>query len=291
MEGMRGNLGIFAIIAAVAAAGMAAKSPPSDKGAAAGISLTPGQIAAIRYKLPADAVPSALICNGKRVGFHVGPDGYLNAYIAEPYFSKLVPYTCRLRTSRGEAVIARITPAKKTFPRENLRVDPDKVVLSRKDSLRAAKEREIIAGVYKRGSAPTPHFDQPFMRPVPTDVTSVYGIRRVFNKQQKGQHLGVDFAAAEGTPVRSSNRGQVVFTGDLFYAGNIVIIDHGLGIYTIYAHLSKIDAAEPEIVEMGEVIGLSGRTGRVTGPHLHWGVRVMGELSDGQSLVELAEGQ
>jgi len=291
LAGMAGNLRSFILFAAIAScAGVHDGSPASDLGVPAKISLTPGQIAVIRHKLPADADPIALSCNGTRVAFYVAPDRDLNAYISEPYFSKLVPYTCKLRTSKGETVVARITPKKKTFPRENLNVDPDKVVLSKKDALRAAEERKIIAAVYKEGSADIPYFEAPFGRPVPENVTSVYGIRRIFNKQQKGQHLGVDFAAREGTPVKSSNRGRVVFTGDLFYAGNIVIIDHGLGIYTIYAHLSKIDVAKPDIVEKGEGIGLSGRTGRVTGPHVHWGVRVMGELSDGQSILEASTG-
>jgi murein DD-endopeptidase MepM/ murein hydrolase activator NlpD len=292
MEGMATNLRGFVLTLAIGGcAGIIPGSPASDTGAADKITLTPGQIAAIRYKLPADTVPSALNCNGRSASFYIGPDGYLNAYISEPYLSRFVPYTCRLQTSKGEALVARVTPVKKAFPRESLRVDPDKVVLSKKDALRAAKERKIIADVYRQGSSAIPYFDAPFMRPVSTEVTSVYGIRRIFNKQQKGQHLGVDFAADEGTPVKSSNRGRIVFTGDLFYAGNVVIIDHGLGIYTIYAHLSKIDATESDVVEKGEVIGLSGRTGRVTGPHVHWGVRVMGELSDGQSIVNSAAGQ
>ncbi|MBN1382352.1 MAG: M23 family metallopeptidase [Deltaproteobacteria bacterium] len=257
----------------------------SDAGIPAEISLTPGQIAVLRYKLPAGTVPSALRCGGKDVQYFIGEDGYLNAFISEPCGSRHVPYACRLQTSKGERVAAKVAIEKKDFPRAFLKVDPSKVTLSKKDAARAARERKIIAAVYQEGSAATPYFDQPFIFPVEAKVGSPYGVRRIFNKQQKSQHLGVDFAAGEGTPVQSSNRGKVVFTGDLFYAGNTVIIDHGVGVYTIYAHLSKIDVKRSDVVEKGEVIGFSGKTGRVTGPHVHWGVRVMGELCDGQSLV------
>jgi murein DD-endopeptidase MepM/ murein hydrolase activator NlpD len=250
------------------------------------ISLTPGQIAAIQYKLPADTIPSALNCNGKAVKFFVRPDGYLNAFISEPYSTRYVPYDCRLQTSKGELVVAEVTAVRKTFPKERLKVDPDKVTLSRKDATRVERERKVISEVYKEGSSNVPYFETSFLRPVPTNTTSIYGIRRVFNKQQKSQHLGIDFAAREGTPIKSSNRGKVVFTGNLFYAGNIIIIDHGIDVYTIYAHLSKIDVSKSDIVEKGGVIGLSGKTGRITGPHVHWGVRVMGELCDGQSIVD-----
>jgi len=261
----------------------------SDAGIPAAISLTPGQIALLRYKLPAGAVPSKLNCNGKDVQYFIGEDGYLNAFISEPYGSRHVPYACKLQTSTGERVAAKVTVKKKAFPRAYLKVDPSKVTLSKKDAARAAREREIIAGVYQEGSADTPYFDQPFMFPVEAKVTSAYGVRRIFNKQQNSQHLGVDFAAGEGTPVQSSNRGKVVFTGNLFYAGNVVIIDHGVGVYTIYAHLSRINVKISDVVEKGEVIGFSGKTGRVTGPHVHWGVRVLGELCDGQSIVSATE--
>lgn len=250
------------------------------------ITLAPGQVGLLRYRLPSDVIPHRLECGGRDVRYFPGPDGYWNALISEPCDSRLVPYACRLYTSKGERVLAKVTVQKKVFPAAYLTVDPDKVTLSKKDAERVVREREIIAAVYKAGSAETPYFAGPFTLPLEGKVTGEYGVRRIFNKRQRSRHLGTDFAADEGTPVRSSNRGKVVFTGDLFYAGKMVILDHGVGVYTIYAHLSRIDVRESDVVEKGDVLGLSGMTGRVTGPHLHWGVRVMGELCDGRSLVE-----
>jgi murein DD-endopeptidase MepM/ murein hydrolase activator NlpD len=273
----------LAAAAVLAAFSLGVVSPAAD--APQAVRLTPGQVALVRCRLPVDAAPSRLECNGRNVQYFLGPEGYLNALISEPCESRLIPYACRLHTSKGELTLAKVTVQKKVFPAVSLKVDPDKVTLSRKDAERVAREREIIAAVYRAGSAGTPYFAGPFMLPLEGEVTGAYGVRRVFNKRQRSRHLGTDFAADEGTPIRSSNRGRVVFTGNLFYAGNSVILDHGVGVFTIYAHLSRIDVKESDVVDRGVVIGLSGRTGRVTGPHLHWGVRVMGELCDGRSLV------
>ena len=274
------------LAAVFAAVNLGVVSPAAD--APQALRLTPGQVALIRCRLPAGAAPSMLECNGRNVQYFLGPDGYLNALISEPCESRLVPYACRLHTSKGELTLAKVTVQKKVFPTVSLKVDPDKVTLSRKDAERVAREREIIAAVYRAGSAGKPYFAGPFMLPLEGKVAGAYGVLRVFNKRQRSRHLGTDFEADEGTPIRSSNRGKVVFTGNLFYAGNVVILDHGVGVYTIYAHLSRIDVKESDVVDKGGVIGLSGRTGRVTGPHLHWGVRVMGELCDGRSLVSAA---
>ncbi len=284
--GMAASFGMLILFIAMACAGPALDGQAADRDIPVRITLTPGQIAAIRCKLPAGTAASGFRCRDRKAAFFIGSDGYLSAFVSEPYSSKFTPYACTLQTSKGELVIAEVTVGEKTFPREQLRVDPAKVTLSSKDASRVERERKIIAAVYKEGSSDTPYFNAPFIRPLSTKVTSVYGIRRVFNKKQKGQHLGIDFAAGTGTPVKSSNRGKVVFTGNLFYAGNSVIVDHGMGIYTIYAHLSEISTAKSSFVDRGEVVGLSGETGRVTGPHLHWGVRAMGELCDGLSIVD-----
>jgi murein DD-endopeptidase MepM/ murein hydrolase activator NlpD len=95
--------------------------------------------------------------------------------------------------------------------------------------------------------------------------------------------------ATTGTPIRATNRGRVVLAKNLFFSGNTVILDHGLGIYSIYAHLSRIDAKRGTLVKNGAVVGLAGATGRVTGPHLHWGTRVQGARVDPFTLVGMSE--
>ena len=114
-----------------------------------------------------------------------------------------------------------------------------------------------------------------------------FGHRRVFNGQPRAPHSGADLRARTGTPILAANSGRVVLAKDLFYSGNAVFIDHGLGLFTTYLHLSKIDVAVGDIVEQGQQIGLAGATGRVTGPHLHWGVRLLDARVDPFSLVRL----
>jgi murein DD-endopeptidase MepM/ murein hydrolase activator NlpD len=104
----------------------------------------------------------------------------------------------------------------------------------------------------------------------------MYGNKRVFNGQLKSYHNGVDFRARLGTPAVAANTGIVRLAKNLFYSGDAVIIDHGTNIFTIYAHLSKIKVAAGQRIEKGQLIGLTGATGRVSGPHLHWGVKING---------------
>jgi murein DD-endopeptidase MepM/ murein hydrolase activator NlpD len=100
----------------------------------------------------------------------------------------------------------------------------------------------------------------------------------VTNGKPAGRHQGADFRAATGTPIRAPNAGRVVLAQSLYFAGNTVIIDHGLGVFSLLAHLSRIDVEPGAVVARGEVLGQSGATGRVTGPHLHWAVR-FGDMS------------
>ena len=111
----------------------------------------------------------------------------------------------------------------------------------------------------------------------------------MFNDKKKSQHLGNDLRARTGTKIPAANRGRVVYTGNLFFSGNVVVLDHGMGIFSMYGHLSKILVTEGSVVNQGDVVGLAGATGRVSGPHLHWGVRVNGSWIDGFSLIEASK--
>lgn len=137
-------------------------------------------------------------------------------------------------------------------------------------------------------SAALPLWTGTFRAPVRAATSDKFGTRRVFNGKLASVHKGLDFRAKEGTPVRAGNRGVVVLARPLYYEGNCVVIDHGLGLFTLSMHLSRIDVQEGHRVGMGERLGLSGATGRVSGPHLHWGVRWQGAYLDPAKLLRLS---
>jgi murein DD-endopeptidase MepM/ murein hydrolase activator NlpD len=110
--------------------------------------------------------------------------------------------------------------------------------------------------------------------PIDSKVTSIYGTKRTFNGEMRSFHQGLDLRAKTGTPVRAPAGGTVVLAKDLFFTGNTVILDHGYGIFTIYAHMSKLGVKKGEKVNVKQQLGLSGATGRASGPHLHWGAQV-----------------
>lgn len=128
-----------------------------------------------------------------------------------------------------------------------------------------------------------------FIRPVGGDDPGEgFGSRRIINGEPRMPHSGVDFAAKRGDAVVAANRGRVVLLGDFFFAGRLIVIDHGLGLYTLYFHLDRADVAEGTLVERGEPIGVVGATGRATGPHLHWGAQLGPSRVDPLDLLSVA---
>jgi murein DD-endopeptidase MepM/ murein hydrolase activator NlpD len=175
----------------------------------------------------------------------------------------------------------------KEFPTTELTVAPGYVELSPENQTRAAHENEEIGRIYST-LTPDIYWAEPFIVPIPgTSGGRNFGHRRIFNGQSRAPHSGADLRAAAGTPIRAANRGRVVLAKDLFFSGNAVFIDHGLGVYSTYLHLSQIHVQPGAVVERGQVVGLAGATGRVTGPHLHWGARVLDARVDPFSLLDL----
>ncbi len=136
-------------------------------------------------------------------------------------------------------------------------------------------------------SASEPLWSASFRAPVAAPPTDSFGTRRTFNGKLASIHKGMDFRAAQGSPVRAGNSGIVVLAGPLYYEGNCVVIDHGLGLFSFSMLLSRIDVKEGQRVAAGDRLGLSGATGRVTGPHLHWAVRWQGAYLDPAKLLRL----
>lgn len=151
---------------------------------------------------------------------------------------------------------------------------------------RIARDRERLRSILD-GASSEWLLDGPFEAPRPYDVTAEFGQERVFNGELQSRHTGLDLRGQVGKPVRASGRGRVVLAEDLYFSGNGVILDHGLGVYTGYFHLSEILVQEGDVVEAGELIGRAGATGRVTGPHLHWSLWVDGVGQDAGSLLQM----
>ncbi len=126
-----------------------------------------------------------------------------------------------------------------------------------------------------------------FILPCEGEVHPNFGERRIYNNKPRSPHSGVDISAPLGTPVKASNSGNVVFAGDLYFAGKAVIIEHGLGVFTFYCHFSEIKANRGHFVKKGDIIGEVGATGRVTGAHLHWSIKVFESRVDPFSFLSL----
>ena len=168
----------------------------------------------------------------------------------------------------------------------SLTVAPKFVEPGPDESERIKEESELKAKVFAV-SAAEPLWSASFRVPVTAQPTDSFGTRRMFNGKLASIHKGMDFRAATGTPVRAGNSGTVVLARPLYFEGNCVVIDHGLGLYTLSMHLSRIDVREGQQVATGEQLGLSGATGRVTGPHLHWAVRWQGAYLDPAKLLRM----
>jgi len=177
----------------------------------------------------------------------------------------------------------------RSYPEERLTV-PGNMVSPPGDVLsRIARERELVRKALETSTSET-MWALPFSKPLSGDVTSPYGQRRYYNGRPGTRHGGVDFRAARGTAVKAAAEGVVVLAGDHYFAGKSVYIDHGNRVISMYFHLSSITVEQGERVACGDVLGLSGMSGRVTGPHLHFGVCVCGEMVDPLELLSCPTG-
>jgi murein DD-endopeptidase MepM/ murein hydrolase activator NlpD len=172
----------------------------------------------------------------------------------------------------------------KTFRTRRLNVDPDFVTPPPSAEAQIEADRKLLARTWE-SSAAERQWSGPFVRPVKDAANSAFGTRSIFNGVPRNAHGGADFLSPAGTPVHAPNAGRVLVAREMYYSGNTVIIDHGLGLFSMFAHLSAFDTHEGDRVDAGAIVGRVGATGRVTGPHLHWAVRANGARVDPLSLL------
>jgi hypothetical protein len=173
----------------------------------------------------------------------------------------------------------------KHYPEQHVTLeDKSKVELSAEDEARADRELAAIQEL-KRHWRAAQDTDLAFILPVKGRLASRFGLRRYFNEEPRAPHAGIDVAVALGTPVKASAQGQVLAVDDYFFNGRTIFVDHGNGLITMYCHLERIDAKPGETVRKGQRIGLSGKTGRATGPHLHWSVVLNGAMVDPELFI------
>jgi murein DD-endopeptidase MepM/ murein hydrolase activator NlpD len=259
----------------VAAAAVAAAAPvalPRE-------SRVPGGIAILDLG-DGETAPGTVVFNGHRTPVLRTPDGWV-ALVGIPLDTEPGPQAASWQpTGSEEPRRLEFSVGTKQYAEQRLKVANRRHVDPSKEDLdRIAEERKRIdaaLGTYTVDRLPV----FALQAPVAGRRSSSFGLRRFFNDQPRNPHSGMDIAAATGTPVRSPAPGRVIETGDFFFNGNTVFVDHGQGLVTMYCHLSRIDVKPGDEVETGSALGLVGATGRVTGPHLHWGVALNRALVD-----------
>jgi len=233
-------------------------------------SRVPGGVALVPLGAPATGPVPQVIYGGRRV--LVLPRGdELVAVVGIPLAAQ--PGSESIRVAPGDgtdrAIAFEIAP--KRYAEQRLTVEPKHVDLSAKNLARVKREQKKIGAALATFS-PEPPGTLRLEAPVPGARSSSFGLRRFFNGQARNPHTGMDIAAGTGTPIRAPAAGTVVDVGDYFFNGNTVIVDHGQGLLTLYCHLSVIAVEPGQALAAGDRIGDVGATGRVTGPHLHFGV-------------------
>ncbi len=188
-------------------------------------------------------------------------------------------------TQGGETRTLSLTVKTHKFKTVKLTLPEGKVTLSEENQKRAVKEAGLLNKIWPEQTHKA--WGERFTDPTGTEVSEVYGVKRIMNEKKTSVHRGMDFRGKTGTPIMAINSGAVVLTDDLFYGGNTLIVDHGMGLYSVYMHLSKFKASKGDKVSKGQVVGLIGSSGRATGPHLHMSVKLNGVSVNPESLFKL----
>jgi biotin carboxyl carrier protein len=239
-------------------------------------SRVPGGIALVT--LPAAQTPPRATLDGSRVAVVKQDDKWV-AIVGISLDTPPGEHKLIVKTGDGSLEVPfRVTD--KSYRTQHLTIKNERQVTPNPDDLKriAAEQRRSRAALERFTDTASPVFA--LATPVPGTKSDSYGSRRFFNGQPRRPHSGMDIAASKGTPISAPADGEVVEVGDFFFNGNTVFIDHGAGLVTMYCHLDRIDVKTGDRVKAGDTLGTVGATGRVTGPHLHWGVSLNGTMVD-----------
>jgi biotin carboxyl carrier protein len=241
------------------------------------VSSVPGGVVTFKLAGPPDRLPTAAF-NGRPVMVVRQQDSWLAILGLGLSIEPGEYHLDVLELGGGEQKLP-FTVKPKTYAVQQLKVAPSQVNLSPENEARVAKEQEKVRAALDSFTSVAPATIR-LEQPVPGRRSSSFGLRRMFNGESRNPHSGMDIAAPTGTPIKAPLAGRVVDVGSYFFNGNNVVVDHGRGLLTMYCHLSKIRVEVGQELKRGEVLGDVGATGRVTGPHLHWGVSLNGAMVD-----------
>ncbi len=230
----------------------------------------PGGIAIVELGLHSPAPPS--VYYGKKRVLVRRNGKQWEAIVGISLFTKAGVHELRIVSAHQKIYLRQFSVHSKKYKEQHLTIKNKRMVNpNAQDMKRIRAEKKLIDAALARWT-PQAHVATRFIWPVKGIISSPFGLRRFFNKQPRKPHSGLDIAARAGTVIKAPADGTVITTGDYFFDGNTVLIDHGQGLITLYCHMSKIRVKPGMKVKQGEIIGKVGMTGRATGPHLHWGV-------------------
>lgn len=243
----------------------------------------PGDVFII--KVETDGTKAAMVeFMGSKINLYPLNENHLLAIVPVDIDTAPAKYDINITIGEGRHK-TEITVRRHEFKTIKLTLPEGKVTLSPEDEERAAREAELLNKIWPEITAPA--WSGRFTSPINSEVSTGFGVKRIMNEKKTSVHKGTDFRGETGAPVKAINSGTVVLTEDLFFGGNTLIVDHGMGLYSIYMHLSKFGVSKGEKVSKSQIIGSIGSTGRASGPHLHMSVRLNGFSINPESLFKL----
>jgi murein DD-endopeptidase MepM/ murein hydrolase activator NlpD len=249
----------------------------------------PGDVVRVTVRAPEDMASIVATWQERQVPFVRRSDGAWDALIGIDIADDAGPRSLQVKAvhTNGSATAAthEFVVAHRTLRTRRIRVNPNFVTPPKSALARIKEESQLLNALFST-TTPDRHWAPDAVRPVEGVAVSGFGVRTIMNGQPGGPHNGLDLAAPTGTPIYAPAAGVVIYARDLYYTGNTVIVDHGQGLYSTMAHMSAMDVHEGDVVAKSTLLGKVGATGRVTGPHLHWGVRLHGARVDPLSFID-----